>query len=93
MKFINWIKRFYESKGEPSSKRATLFALVILYIGLNIYYVIHVLDGSWRYYQLILNGSLICLFAGIATFENIINFVQSIKGGLFKKDKEDEPQQ
>jgi hypothetical protein len=89
--FINWIKKTFEHKGEPSSKRITLFVLVLLYLGLNIFYTSKVTEVAWKYYQLVLNAVMLCLFVGIATFENVIQFIQSVKGGLIKKEDNNEP--
>jgi antibiotic biosynthesis monooxygenase (ABM) superfamily enzyme len=83
---INWLKKTFEHKGEPSSKRITLFVLVILYLVLNVLFCVHVKEVPWKYYQLILNAIMLCLFVGIATFENVIQFIQSVKGGLLKKE-------
>lgn len=87
-RLFDWIRKTFEHKGEPSSKRATLFVLVIMYLGLNVFYCIHVTEVEWKFYQLVLNAVIILLILGVATFENIIQFIQSIKGGLLKKEKD-----
>lgn len=85
MKFWRWIAGFWEHKGERSSKRATLFAFVVLDIVLNIIFTINVSDPVWKFHQLTLNKITVLLILGVITTETIIQFVQLIKG---KNDKD-----
>lgn len=90
--FFNWVAKTFEKDGQPSSKRCTLFAITLLYCYCNYMFERLVNDKEWLYYQLCLNAVMILLIAGVATFENIINLVQTIKGKIFKvKTKKEDP--
>lgn len=89
MKLIKWIGKTFESHGEPSSKRTTLFAITVLYLVINIVYTQNISDKDWRFYQLLLNATVILLILGVVTIQSIIELWKNIKGTVTTTTKTD----
>lgn len=88
--FTKWIASFFSSKGDGSSKRATVFAVCMLYLYINILFAYKVTKEDWRFYQLVLNALVILLILGVATIQSVIEFIRIIKGSNKKEDNKNE---